>query len=478
MKLKSNFLWGGALAANQCEGAWQEDGRLPASADFLPDAAHGRWNAMLHPGNILETRYDYYPSREAIDFYHRYKEDIRLLAESGIKALRLSISWTRIYPTGEENAPNEDGLRFYEELFTECCRYGIEPVVTLCHFDVPEALIRKYGAWADRRLIALYEKYAATVFDRYRNLVKYWMTFNEINMITHIPYLGGGLLVDKDDPEFNQIVYNAAHNQLVASACAVRIGKKINPNFQIGCMMAAGSFYPYSCNPNDVMEARISNNKNYIFPDVQLNGCYSGFARNYFAKLGITLDEQPGDDELLAQNTCDFLGFSYYSSRLISTDPEHLKNVADGNAITTLRNPYLQITKWGRQIDPVGLRYMLDVLAERYELPMMIVENGIGLHEQPDETGLVQDDERINYFAAHIAEMKKAIELDGVTLMGYCPWGPIDLVSASTGEMEKRYGFIYVDKNNKGEGTLSRKPKKSFYWYKKVIASNGEDLAH
>ena len=191
MKLKSDFLWGGALAANQCEGAWQEDGRLPASADFLPDAAHGRWNAMLHPGNILETRYDYYPSREAIDFYHRYKEDIRLLAESGIKALRLSISWTRIYPTGEENAPNEDGLRFYEELFTECRRYGIEPVVTLCHFDVPEALIRKYGAWADRRLIALYEKYAATVFERYRNLVKYWMTFNEINMITHIPYLGG-----------------------------------------------------------------------------------------------------------------------------------------------------------------------------------------------------------------------------------------------------------------------------------------------
>lgn len=265
MKLKSDFLWGGALAANQCEGAWQEDGRLPASADFLPDAAHGRWNAMLHPGNILETRYDYYPSREAIDFYHRYKEDIRLLAESGIKALRLSISWTRIYPTGEENAPNEDGLRFYEELFTECRRYGIEPVVTLCHFDVPEALIRKYGAWADRRLIALYEKYAATVFDRYRNLVKYWMTFNEINMITHIPYLGGGLLVDKDDPEFNQIVYNAAHNQLVASACAVRIGKKINPNFRIGCMMAAGSFYPYSCNPNDVMEARISNNKITFF---------------------------------------------------------------------------------------------------------------------------------------------------------------------------------------------------------------------
>lgn len=469
MKLKSNFLWGGALAANQCEGAWQEDGRLPASADFLPDAAHGRWNAMLHPGNILETRYDYYPSREAIDFYHRYKEDIRLLAESGIKALRLSISWTRIYPTGEENAPNEDGLRFYEELFTECCRYGIEPVVTLCHFDVPEALIRKYGAWADRRLIALYGKYAATVFDRYRNLVKYWMTFNEINMITHIPYLGGGLLVDKDDPEFNQIVYNAAHNQLVASACAVRIGKKINPNFQIRCMMAAGSFYPYSCNPNDVMEARISNNKNYIFPDVQLNGCYSGFARNYFAKLGITLDEQPGDDELLAQNTCDFLGFSYYSSRLISTDPEHLKNVADGNAITTLRNPYLQITKWGRQIDPVGLRVTMNDLYDRYHKPLFIVENGLGVEDTLEVDGSVHDPYRVEYLDAHITQMKKAVLEDGIPCMGYLVWGIIDLVSAGGGEMDKRYGLVYVNKHNDGTGDLARYKKDSFGWYAQKI---------
>ena len=393
MKLKSDFLWGGALAANQCEGAWQEDGRLPASADFLPDAAHGRWNAMLHPGNVLETRYDYYPSREAIDFYHRYKEDIRLLAESGIKALRLSISWTRIYPTGEENAPNEDGLRFYEELFTECRRYRIEPVVTLCHFDVPEALIRKYGAWADRRLIALYEKYAATVFDRYRNLVKYWMTFNEINMITHIPYLGGGLLVDKDDPEFNQIVYNAAHNQLVASACAVRIGK----------------------------------------------------------------------------NTCDFLGFSYYSSRLISTDPEHLKNVADGNAITTLRNPYLQITKWGRQIDPVGLRVTMNDLYDRYHKPLFIVENGLGVEDTLEVDGSVHDPYRVEYLDAHITQMKKAVLEDGIPCMGYLVWGIIDLVSAGGGEMDKRYGLVYVNKHNDGTGDLARYKKDSFGWYAQKI---------
>ena len=300
-------------------------------------------------------------------------------------------------------------------------------------------------------------------------MVKYWMTFNEINMITHIPYLGGGLLVDKDDPEFNQIVYNAAHNQLVASACAVRIGKKINPNFRIGCMMAAGSFYPYSCNPNDVMEARISNNKNYIFPDVQLNGCYSGFARNYFAKLGITLDEQPGDDELLAQNTCDFLGFSYYSSRLISTDPEHLKNVADGNAITTLRNPYLQITKWGRQIDPVGLRVTMNDLYDRYHKPLFIVENGLGVEDTLEVDGSVHDPYRVEYLDAHITQMKKAVLEDGIPCMGYLVWGIIDLVSAGGGEMDKRYGLVYVNKHNDGTGDLARYKKDSFGWYAQKI---------
>lgn len=469
MKLKSGFLWGGALAANQCEGAYLEDGRLPASSDFLPDAAHGRWNAMLHPTNLLQTEYDYYPSREATDFYHRYKDDIRLLSECGIKALRLSISWTRIFPTGEEDTPNEQGLLFYKDLFTECRKYSIEPVVTLCHFDVPIPLIQKYGSWRSRKLISLYEKYASTVFFRYRDLVKYWLTFNEVNMITHIPYLGGGLLVDKEDPDFNQIVYNAAHNQLLASACAVRAGKQINPDFKIGCMMAAGSFYPYSCNPNDVMEACICNNKNYIFIDVQMNGSYSGFARNYFQKLGVTLEEKPEDAALLAQNTCDYLGFSYYSSRLISTNPEHLKKVADGNAVTTLRNPYLSITKWGRQIDPVGLRVTMNDLYSRYHKPLFIVENGLGVEDKLESDNSIHDSYRIDYIDSHIAQMKKAILEDGVECMGYLVWGIIDLISAGGGEMDKRYGLVYVNKHNDGSGDLSRFKKDSFYWYGQKI---------
>ena len=470
----SKFLWGGALAANQCEGAYLCDGRLPASSDYLPDAAHGRWDAFHHPANLLSETYEYYPSREAIDFYHRFREDIKLLAESGIKALRLSISWSRIYPAGEEEEPNEKGLQFYEELFKECRKYGIEPIVTLCHFDVPEALMRKYGAWRSRKLISLYEKYAETVFVRYKDLVTYWITFNEINMITHIPYLGGGLLVDKDDKEFNQIVYQAAHHQLVASAAAVARGHAVNPKFQIGCMLAAGSFYPYSCNPQDVMEACKCNNKNYIFTDVQLKGRYSGFAMNYLKSLGVTLEFEEGDEELLCRNTCDYLGFSYYSSRLISTDPEQLKNVADGNAITTLRNPYLQITKWGRQIDPVGLRVTMNDLYARYQKPLFIVENGLGAEDHLEEDGIVHDDYRIEYLDAHIEQMKKAVCEDDVDCMGYLVWGIIDLISAGGGEMDKRYGLVYVDKHNDGSGDLSRYKKDSFEWYKNKIQEEEE----
>ncbi|MDO4500097.1 MAG: family 1 glycosylhydrolase [Erysipelotrichaceae bacterium] len=469
MSEKREFLWGGALAANQCEGAYLEDGRLPSSCDLLPDAAHGRWDVMYHPCKILETDYGFYPSHEAIDFYHSYKEDLKLLAESGIKALRLSISWTRIYPNGEEETPNEKGLQFYEDLFKECLKYGMEPVVTLCHFDVPVNLIKKYGSWTNRIMIDLYAKYARTVLERYKDLVKYWLTFNEINMITHIPYLGGGLLVDKDDKNFNSIVYNAAHNQLLASAKAVEIAKEISSDLKMGCMMAAGSFYPYSCNPNDVMEAVTCNNKNYIFIDVQMNGEYSGFAKNHFKKLGVEIKMEEGDIELLKNNTCDYLGFSYYSSRLISTDPEHLKNVADGNAITTLRNPYLQITKWGRQIDPVGLRVTMNDLYSRYHKPLFIVENGLGVEDKMDEKGEIHDDYRIEYIDQHITQLKKAILEDGVECIGYLVWGIIDIISAGGGEIDKRYGLVYVDKHNDGSGDLKRYVKDSFHWYKNKI---------
>ena len=474
--MNRDFLWGGALAANQCEGAYLEDGRLPSSCDLLPDAANGRWDAMYHPLHLLETEYPYYPSHEATDFYHRYKEDIKLLSECGIRALRLSISWTRIYPTGQEEEPNEAGLKFYDDLFAECHRYGIEPIVTLTHFDVPVELIRRYGSWRDRKMISFYEKYARTVLSRYKDLVRYWLTFNEINMITHIPFLGGGLLVDKDDPDFDDIVYNAAHNQLLASACAVKAARQIDPGLKVGCMMAAGSFYPYSCDPKDVMEACISNNKNCMFIDVQMNGAYSGFALNHLKKAGVKFNIEEGDMKLLKENTCDFLGFSYYSSRLISADPKRLRNTADGNAITTLRNPHLEITKWGRQIDPIGLRVTMNDLYNRYHKPLFVVENGLGAADV-NEDGKIHDDYRIGYIAKHIEQMKLAMEEDGVENMGYLVWGIIDLISAGGGEMDKRYGLVYVNKHNDGSGDLERLKKDSFSWYEKVIASNGADLS-
>lgn len=467
--MNKNFLWGGALAANQCEGAYLEDGRLPSSCDLLPDAKNGRWNAMYHPKELLKTEFPFYPSHEAIDFYHRYKEDIRLLSESGIKALRLSISWTRIYPTGLEEEPNEKGLAFYEDLFRECRKYNMEPVVTLCHFDAPVALIEKYGSWKSREMIDHYARYVKTVLERYKGLVKYWLTFNEINMITHIPFLGGGLLVDKDDEDFDQMVYNAAHHQLLASAKAVKIARSVNPDMKIGCMMAAGSFYPYSCRPEDVMEACLSNKKNYIFIDVQMKGEYSSFAKKYFNRLNVELDIRDGDLELLKENTCDYIGFSYYSSRLISTDPELLKNTADGNAITTLRNPYLDITRWGRQIDPVGLRVTMNDLYDRYGKPLFVVENGLGADDEKSDDDRIHDDYRIRYIDDHIIQMKKAIEEDGVECMGYLVWGIIDLISAGGGEIDKRYGIVYVDKHNDGSGDLSRYKKDSFYWYKEKI---------
>ena len=388
--------------------------------------------------------------------------------------MRLSISWTRIYPTGLEEEPNEKGLMFYEDLFNECKKYGIEPVVTLCHFDVPVALIEKYGSWKSREMIDLYAKYARTVFERYRDQVRFWLTFNEINMITHIPYLGGGLLVDKEDEDYYQVVYNAAHHQLLASAKAVEIARSIDPEMQVGCMMAAGTFYPYSCKPEDVMEATLSNKKNYIFIDVQMNGEYSSFAKKHLERLGVKLDIEDGDLELLRENTCDFIGFSYYSSRLTSADPEAFRNKADGNAITTLRNPYLEITRWGRQIDPVGLRITMNDLYDRYHKPLFIVENGLGADDVKEEDDEIHDNYRIKYIKEHVRELKKAVEEDGVECIGYLVWGVIDLISAGGGEIDKRYGLIYVDKHNDGTGDLSRYRKDSFFWYKDLIGNDGQ----
>ena len=473
-RLPKDFLWGGATAANQCEGAYLEGGRGLANVDLVP-AGKDRFPVALGEKRNLACRPDHkYPSHEAIDMYHHFREDIRLFAEMGFRCYRLSIAWSRIFPMGDEETPNEEGLRFYEELFEECRKYGIEPLVTLCHFDVPVHLIEKFGAWKSREMVDCFVKYCRTVFTRYKDLVKYWLTFNEINMLLHMPFMGAGILFEEGENK-DQVKYQAAHHELVASAIATKIGHEIIPGCQIGCMLAAGSTYPYTCAPADVWKALEQDRENYFFIDVQSRGEYPDYAKRLFERKGIQIAMEPGDEQLLREHTVDFLSFSYYTSRLTSAD-QTISSQTEGNVFASLKNPYLTASEWGWQIDPLGLRITLNQLYDRYQKPLFIVENGLGAVDTPDEKGEIQDTYRIAYLREHIKALRDAVELDGVDLMGYTSWGCIDLVSASTGEMRKRYGYIYVDKDDEGNGTLRRSKKASFEWYKKVIASNGEDL--
>ncbi len=475
MGLRKDFLWGGATAANQCEGAYNVDGRGLANVDLMP---HGNDRYPIMFGAMHHLKHDdehFYPGLEAIDFYHHYKEDIALFAEMGFKVYRMSIAWSRIFPKGDETEPNEEGLKFYENVFNECKKYNIEPLVTITHFDCPVHLITEYGGWKNRKLIDFYARLVTVLFTRYKGLVKYWLTFNEINVILHAPFMGAGLLIEKDeDPTAAK--YLAVHHELVASALATKIAHEIDPNNMIGCMLAAGAVYPYSCRPDDVWAAQQGNRQNYFFIDVQSRGEYPAYALKDFERKGVVLDITEDDKKLLKENTVDFVSFSYYSSRCISTDPEVLAKAQGGNMFSGVKNPHLQASQWGWQIDPLGLRITLNELYDRYQKPLFIVENGLGAKDEVDENGYVEDDYRIDYLRQHIKALKDAVELDGVDLLGYTMWGPIDLVSASTGEMSKRYGFIYVDRDDLGNGTLKRSKKKSFDWYKKVIATNGEDL--
>lgn len=473
MSLPENFLWGGATAANQCEGAYNIGGRGLANVDICPSGKDRYRVISGHPDSLKPDDDHIYPAMEAVDFYHHYKEDIALLGEMGFKTFRLSIAWTRIFPNGDEEQPNEEGLKFYEDVFRECHKYGIEPLVTITHFDCPIHLIKEYGGWKNRKLIDFYKKLVTVLFTRYKGLVKYWLTFNEINMILHAPFMGAGLVFEEGENEM-QAKYLAAHHELVASAEATRIAREIDPENQVGCMLAAGQAYPYSCNPADVWKAQEKDRENYFFIDVQARGEYPAYAEKFFEREGIVLNMTEEDRRLLKEHTVDFISFSYYSSRCASADASIDKT--EGNVFATLKNPYLKASEWGWQIDPLGLRITMNVLYDRYQKPLFIVENGLGAVDYPDEKGYVEDDYRIEYLKQHIRAMMDAVELDGVKLLGYTSWGCIDLVSASTGEMKKRYGFIYVDKDDQGSGTLKRSRKKSFYWYKKVIETNGECL--
>ncbi|GBF10747.1 MULTISPECIES: 6-phospho-beta-glucosidase [Tepidibacillus] len=469
-----DFLWGGAIAANQSEGAYLEDGKGLTNVDLLPTGDKRRDIMKGYVPSLKPLKDEFYPSHEAIDFYHRYKEDIALFAEMGFKVLRVSIAWSRIFPTGEDETPNEAGLKFYDDLFDELLKNSIQPVVTLAHFDVPVNLIEKYGSWRSRELVYLFERYAKTVFSRYKDKVKYWMTFNEINMLLHLPFLAAGLIF-KEEGNKKQIQYQAAHHQLVASALAVKTCHEIIPDAKIGCMLAAGTFYPYTCNPEDVFHALEKDRESYFFIDVQSRGKYPGYAKRFFKDHHLNIEMKPEDEEILKNHTVDFIGFSYYSSRTTSTDPEVIKNMTSGNVFGSVSNPYLEKSEWGWTIDPKGFRITANQLYDRYQKPLFVVENGLGAVDEVTEDGKINDDYRIDYLKQHIAEMAEAIQ-DGVEIIGYTSWGPIDIVSASTGEMKKRYGYIYVDRDNKGKGTLKRIKKKSFYWYKSVIESNGENL--
>lgn len=470
---QDDFLWGGAVAANQCEGAFDVDGKGLSPVDVLPDVHHGRWDALMNPTKALETDYGFYPSHESIDFYHRYKEDLALMAEMGFKTFRTSICWARIFPNGDETEPNEAGLKFYDDLFNECQRLGMEPLVTIQHFDTPVALMTKYGGWKNRKLIDFYLNYCDVVFKRYKDNVKYWLTFNEINMILHIPFFGGGLdLTNEENPE--EVKYQSAHHQLVASAMATKLGHSINPDFQIGCMLAAGATYPNTCAPEDVWKSLEADREGYFFIDVQARGYYPSYSKRFFKENNITLEIADGDLEVMKENTVDFISFSYYSSRLTSADPK-VNEETEGNVFASLKNPYLKASEWGWQIDPLGLRTTMNQIYDRYQKPLFVVENGLGAKDVVEADGSIIDDYRIAYLREHIREMGEAIA-DGVECLGYTTWGCIDLVSAGSGEMSKRYGFIYVDRDNDGNGTLNRSKKKSFDWYKEVIASNGLNL--
>ncbi|QJY38336.1 family 1 glycosylhydrolase [Vibrio europaeus] len=455
----NHFLWGGAIAANQVEGSFNQDNK-GLSTDMLP-------NGILSPHQNREQRTDGIKDL-AIDFYNRYPEDIALFNDMGFNCLRLSIAWTRIFPNGDELEPNEEGLAYYDKIFDELAKYDIQPFVTLSHYEMPYALVENYGGWASRELITFFERYASTVFERYKDKVKLWLTFNEINMSLHAPFTGVGLEEDASE----QAIYQAIHHQLVANAKAVKLCHQIIPDGKIGNMLLGAINYPYTCNPDDVIAAMHENNKWLFFGDVQTRGKYPGYMLRYFREQEIEIAMEPGDLEELASASVDFISFSYYASGCASADPKQ-KEV--GNIVDSVLNPYLEKSQWGWLIDPKGLRILLNFLHDRYQKPLFIVENGLGARDEVDENGEIIDDYRIAYLNDHLVQAREAV-LDGVELMGFTSWGPIDLVANSTAEMSKRYGYIYVDRHDDGSGSLARKPKKSYYWYKEVIASNGRSL--
>lgn len=470
-KFPKGFLWGAAISANQSEGAFEDGGKGLSNIDVIP-FGENRIGIKLGVNPPTYPDDQYYPSHTGVDFYHKYKEDIKLMSDLGLKVFRTSIAWSRLYPLGDEEKPNKEGILFYKSVFQECAKYGIQPLVTLSHFDVPYGLVEKYGSWRAYELVSLYARYAETCFKEFGKYVHYFITFNEINIVLHSPFSGAGLTF-KENENKNQVIYQAAHNILVASALATKIARQINSEIKIGCMLAGGSFYPYSPKPEDVLESIQHEQENLFFIDVQARGYYPSYAKKIFEEKNVKLDIRDGDLDIL-KNTVDFISFSYYSSRCVAADLTD-KNVSDGNVIKSVINPFIQRSDWGWGIDPVGLRITCNQLYDRYQKPLFCVENGFGAKDSLNDDGSITDDYRISYLKKHIEQLGYAIQ-DGVPVMGYIVWSFMDIVAASTGQMSKRYGFVFVDKDDKGNGTYNRSKKKSFEWYKDVIKTNGENL--
>lgn len=490
MSLPENFLWGGATSAFQCEGGWQENGKGIAICDIAVagskekirystyiDAKGNKVKGMML-GNCPPGCQPYvfqdevYPAKEAVDFYHHYVQDIAMLAEMGFRAFRLSINWTRLYPHGDEEQPKEEGIQFYKNIFQECRKYGIEPIVTITHDDDPAYLYAEYGGWSNRECIHFYLKYCETLFSHFKDHVTYWLTFNQINEMMLLADSFGLAVTAEEVQLYKKQLFQQIHHKLVASAKAVKLAHDKYPHFKMGCMLACGpSIYPDTCHPKDILAAMEKIQENFYCSDVMIRGYYPSFAKRIWKEAGIALHITEEDKEILREGTVDMYTFSYYYTNNISA-----QKTGDGigDFQVGVKNPYIAYSDWGWAVDPDGLRYCLNLIYDRYQLPIMIVENGIGAVDQIEEDGSIHDTYRIEYLKAHIQAFREAVEKDGVHLIGYTAWSAFDIVSGGTGEMEKRYGFIYVDKQDDGNGTLERKKKDSFFWYKKVIASNGE----
>lgn len=471
MTFPKGFLWGGATAAVQMEGGYLEDGKGLNVADiqicYAKKGGNINYTRKMLEERIADVRSkapkNYYPKHKAVDFYHRYKEYIALMAEAGFKAFRMSINWARIFPNADDEMPNEKGLQFYDDVFDELLRHGIEPIVTLTHYDMPLNIVMKYRGWYGRKTIDLYTRFATTCLKRYHTKVKYWIVINQINLIFGESFSSLGMVMDEYD-DFNAAKYQAVHHEFVASALIKQEAKKIDENLQIGMMLADQMTYALTCDPINEKRAIMANRmKDYFYADVQLRGEYPGYAKKYFRDHNIHIQMHEDDLSIIRDHTMDFLAVAYYYSHCVDQEGKKVSN------------PYTKATEWGWTIDSVGIYNAVAQYWDRYQKPIMIAENGIGVEETLSSDGHVHDNYRIEYQKKHIQELKEILE-EEVNLFAYTMWAPFDIVSGNGCEMEKRYGLIYVDYDNQGKGSGKCIPKDSYYWYKHVIETNGKEL--